>query len=51
MITLPWLARALMAAGFQTGWAFSGEEIVLWENEAPQPTIEELEGILPREEK
>lgn len=49
MIELPWLARALMAAGFETGWAFVGDEITLWENEAPQPTIAELEQILPRD--
>ena len=49
MIQLPWIARALSAAGFETGWAIQGEEIVLWENEAPQPTIAELEQILPRD--
>lgn len=49
MIVLPWLARALMAAGFETGWSFIGEEIVHWENPEPQPTIEELEAILPRD--
>lgn len=49
MITLPWISRALMTAGFQTGWAVHEETIILWENEEPQPTIEELEAILPRD--
>lgn len=49
MIKLPWIARALIAAGFEEGWSFVGEEITHWENEAPQPTIEELEEILPRD--
>lgn len=49
MIALPWLARALMAAGFIDGWSFVDEEITHWEHEAPQPTIEELEAILPRD--
>jgi hypothetical protein len=50
MIVLPWISRAMSAAGFDSGWSAIGEEIVNWENPEPQPTIEELEQILPREE-
>lgn len=49
MITLPWVVRALMAAGFETGWATAGDEITNWENLEPQPTIEELEAVLPKD--
>lgn len=52
MIKLPWIVRALMAAGFDSGWSISGEsgeDIVNWTNDAPIPTIEELEEILPRD--
>jgi hypothetical protein len=49
MIFLPWIVRALTAAGFDTGWSIIGEEIVNWVNPEPQPTIEELEAILPRD--
>ena len=49
MIVLPWINRALMAAGFLEGWSTSGNEIVYWDNPEPQPTIEELEKILPRD--
>ncbi len=36
------LVQALLDAGFTDGWVVSGEEIVLWENETPQPTRAEL---------
>ena len=49
MIILPWIVRALVASGFESGWSTSGDEIVYWENPEPQPTIEELEAILPRD--
>ena len=49
IVTLPWIVRALMAAGFDTGWSTVGDEIVNWDNPEPQPTIEELEAILPRD--
>ena len=49
MITEPWISRALNALGFHNGWVTYGDEIVLWENPEPQPTIEELEAILPRD--
>lgn len=44
-----WICRALVAAGFNDGWAACGDEIILWENSEPQPTIEELEAVLPRD--
>lgn len=47
----PWICRALVALGFNSGWVTKEDEIVLWENPEPQPTIEELEAILPRGEK
>lgn len=48
MITEPWIVSALRLAGFPDGWAATETEIILWENDAPQPTIEELEAVLPR---
>ena len=48
MISEPWIVLALRASGFSSGWAIHDEEIILWEHEEPQPTIEELEAILPR---
>lgn len=42
MITEPSLVTALVALGFTDGWAVSGDTITLWENEALQPTEEEL---------
>ena len=41
-MTEPSLVTALLALGFTDGWAVSGDSIILWENEAPQPTEEEL---------
>jgi len=32
------LCDGLKQLGFNSGWAASGEEIVLWENSEPQPT-------------
>lgn len=49
MIEEPWIIRALRELGFDEGWAISDNEIIVWEHEAPQPTIEELEAILPRD--
>ncbi len=36
------LVQALLDAGYTSGWVVHGEEIVLWENETPQPTRAEL---------
>lgn len=41
MIIAP-LVQALLDAGFTDGWVVQGDEIVLWENETPQPTRAEL---------
>ena len=41
-MTEPSLVTALLALGFTDGWAVSGDNIILWENEAPQPTEAEL---------
>ena len=32
------IINGLNALGFDSGWALSGEEIILWENAEPQPT-------------
>jgi hypothetical protein len=45
----PWICRALKALGFESGWTTRNNEIILWENLEPQPTIEELEAALPRD--
>jgi len=34
------LRQGLMQLGFNSGWVISGEEIVLWENSEPIPSIE-----------
>ncbi len=34
--------KGLMQLGFNSGWVVSGEEIVLWENPEPQPTMEAI---------
>lgn len=41
-MTEPTLVTALIALGFTDGWAISGDTIILWENDAPQPTEAEL---------
>ncbi len=43
------ITDALTFLGFTSGFAIGGEpaEIILWENEAPQPTVEELEAAAP----
>jgi MOSC domain-containing protein YiiM len=37
------IINGLNQLGFPTGWVVVGDEITLWENEAPQPTSEEIE--------
>lgn len=49
MIAEPWIVRAIYALGYTNGWAVHGDEIVIWEHSEPQPTIAELEAILPRD--
>ena len=36
------ITDGLLQLGFDSGWVISGEEIVLWENSAPQPTTEQI---------
>ena len=36
------ISKALIALGFETGWAASEYGIILWENTEPQPTEKEL---------
>ena len=38
------IANALKQLGFNSGWAISGGEIVLWEHKTPQPTQDELKN-------
>ena len=41
------LCDGLQQLGFNTGWAASGEEIVLWENSEPQPTAAAIAKAAP----
>jgi hypothetical protein len=34
------ITNGLLQLGFNSGWVVNEEEIVLWENPEPQPTIE-----------
>ena len=36
------ITNGLLALGFNSGWAVNGEEITLWENLEPQPTIKKI---------
>ena len=36
------ITNGLLALGFNSGWVVSGEEITLWENPEPQPTLESI---------
>ena len=36
------ITNGLLALGFNSGWVVRGEEIVLWENPEPQPTLEAI---------
>ena len=36
------ISKALIALGFDTGWAANEYGIILWENSEPQPTEKEL---------
>jgi hypothetical protein len=38
------ISKALIALGFDTGWAANEYGIILWENEEPQPTEKELKA-------
>ena len=36
------ITNGLLQLGFNSGWVVNEEEIVLWENPEPQPTIEAI---------
>ena len=36
------ITNGLLQLGFNSGWVVNEEEIVLWENSEPQPTIETI---------
>ena len=36
------ITNGLLQLGFNSGWVISGEEITLWENSEPKPTIEAI---------
>ena len=36
------IANGLKQLGFNSGWVVNGEEITLWENPEPQPTMEAI---------
>lgn len=36
------ITNGLIQLGFNKGWVVSGDEIVLWENAEPQPTMAEI---------
>lgn len=36
------ITNGLLALGFESGWVVTGEEITLWENPEPQPTLEAI---------
>lgn len=37
------LVNGLIYLGFTSGWAASGNQIVLWENNEPQPSMQEIQ--------
>ena len=36
------IVEGLLQLGFNSGWVARGEEIILWENPEPQPTMQEI---------
>jgi hypothetical protein len=36
------ISNGLLQLGFTSGWAVSGDQIVLWENAEPQPSESEI---------
>jgi hypothetical protein len=36
------IGNGLLQLGFNSGWAVIGDEIILWENPEPQPSMEEI---------
>ena len=43
-MTTQQIANGLKQLGFNSGWVISGDEIVLWEHDATQPTQDELKN-------
>lgn len=43
-MTTQQIANGLKQLGFNSGWVISGDEIVLWEHDAAQPTQDELKN-------
>jgi hypothetical protein len=42
------IIEALLALGFDSGWSLSGTDLdeMLWLNDAPKPTLEQLQAAL-----
>ena len=36
------ITNGLIQLGFNSGWVINGEEIVLWENSEPEPTMQQI---------
>lgn len=36
------ISKGLVQLGFSTGWAVSGDEIILWEHSEPQPSMNQI---------
>ena len=43
-MTTQQIANGLKQLGFNSGWVISGDEIILWEHDAAQPTQDELKN-------
>lgn len=41
-MSLKTITNGLFALGFNSGWVVTGQEITLWENPEPQPTMEAI---------
>lgn len=42
------ITQALVLLGFNSGWVLSGTDLenMVWENDAPKPTLEQLQTAL-----
>jgi hypothetical protein len=38
------ICNGLKQLGFNTGWVVRGDEIVVWDNTEPQPSLKEIEA-------
>lgn len=41
------IAKGLKQLGFNSGWVLQGEEIILWENSEPIPSMTEILNAAP----